>query len=205
MSDSTRETTLREHMLLASRFFRSPRTIGALAASSRTMGREMVADLPRDRPVTIVELGPGTGVLTRAIVDRIAPGSRFVAIDLESTFVEKLRRRWPAVDFVCGSAADLAALATDRQLGPVDHIISGLPFASIAVADTRRILDGVERTLRPEGTFTTFQYVHSYPVPSARMFRRDMSLRMGGPPTRRLVVRNFPSAFILTWTRTAVR
>ena len=54
----THETGLREHMLMASRFLRSPRTVGAVSASSRALAEAMVAGIPTDRPVTVVELGP---------------------------------------------------------------------------------------------------------------------------------------------------
>ncbi len=89
----------------------------------------------------------------------------------------------------------------DRGIEHVDHIISGLPFASLPVAMTRQILQGIERTLRPGGTFTTFQYVHGYGMPPGRLFRRQMSELMGALPRRRLVLRNFPPTYILTWTR----
>lgn len=201
MADVPQGSGLREHILMASRFLRSPRTVGAVAASSRAMARQMVARVPTDHPATVVELGAGTGAFTRAIIERIAPGSRFLAIDVEQSFVDQVRRRWPAVECVCASAVDLERLVTDRQLGPVDHIVSGLPFVSLPANATRSILDGIERTLRPGGTFTTFQYMHGYALPPGRCFRREMSHRMGGPPQRRLVFRNFPFAFVLTWTR----
>ena len=201
MSDSQPGAGLREHMLIASKFLRNPRTVGAVSASSRAMARQMVAELPTDRPVNVVELGPGTGSFTRAIVDRMAPGSRFLAVELEEEFVDRLRLRWPSVDFVLASAVELERLVKERHMQPLDHIVSGLPFARLAVEDIRRILDGIERTLRPGGTFTTFQYVHGYAMPPGRFFRREMSLRMGGPPERTLVLKNFPLSFILTWTR----
>ena len=203
MSDSQSGTGLREHMLIASKFLRNPRTVGAVSASSRAMARQMVADLPTDKPVHVVELGPGTGSFTRAIVSRIAPGSRFMAVELEEEFVERLRPRLPTVEFVLASAVELEQLVKERHLDPVDHIVSGLPFASLQVEDIRRILDGIEHTLRPGGTFTTFQYVHGYAMPPGRFFRREMSLRMGGPPRRHLCLKNFPLSFILTWTRPA--
>jgi phospholipid N-methyltransferase len=199
----THETGLREHMLMASRFLRSPRTVGAVSASSRALAEAMVAGIPKDRPVTVVELGPGTGAFTGAIVERIAPGSKFLAIDLEPTFVERIRRRWPAVDCVCASAEDLEKLVNERRMNPVDHVVSGLPFASIPVAVTRAILDGIEHTLRPGGSFTTFQYLHGYFMPPGRTFRREMSERMHAAPRRQLVLKNFPFAFTLTWTRPA--
>ena len=196
MSDS-----LREHLLIASKFLRNPRTVGAVSASSRTMAREMVRELPDDKAVHVVELGPGTGSFTRAIVERLAPGSRFVAIELDREFVDRLRPRWPSVEFVVGSAVELEQLVKKRHLQPVDHIVSGLPFASLPVDVSRKIMDGIQHTLRPGGTFSTFQYLHGYWMPPGRVFRREMSLRMGGPPHRQLVLKNFPVAFILTWTR----
>jgi phospholipid N-methyltransferase len=201
MSDASNGTGLREHILMASRFLRSPSTVGAVSASSRAMARKMVERLPNDRPVTVVELGPGTGSFTSAIVERVASGSRILAIDLEQTFIDRVRRRWPSVDCVCASAEHLERLVAERHLAPVDHIISGLPFASLPVDVTRKILDGIEHTLRPGGTFTTFQYLHGYGLGPGRSFRREMSARMGAPPERRLVLKNFPLSFILTWTR----
>ena len=201
MSDASNGTGLREHILMASRFLRSPSTVGAVSASSRAMARKMVERLPNDRPVTVVELGPGTGSFTSAIVERVAQGSRILAIDLEQTFIDRVRRRWPSVDCVCASAEHLERLVAERHLAPVDHIISGLPFASLPVDVTRKILDGIEHTLRPGGTFTTFQYLHGYGLGPGRSFRREMSARMGAPPERRLVLKNFPLSFILTWTR----
>ena len=197
------ETGLREHMLMASRFLRNPRTVGAVSASSQALAAAMVARIETDRPVRVVELGPGTGAFTRAIVERVMPGSRVLAIELERDFAKRIRNCFPGVECVCGSAAELERLVGERRLAPIDHFVSGLPFASIPVSVTRKILDGIEHTLRPGGTFTTFQYLHGYGMPPGRTFRREMSERMGGPPERQLVLRNFPFAFTLTWTRPA--
>jgi phospholipid N-methyltransferase len=201
----SRGPSLRDHALMVGRFLRSPNTIGAFAASSRTLARRMIADLPTDHPLRVVELGPGTGPFTRALVEHVARGSRILAIDLEQTFVDRLHGRWPSVDCVCGSATDLEQFVNERRLGPVDHIVSGLPFASLPTAITQRILDAIGRTLRPGGTFTTFQYLHSYGLPTARVFRRDMDARMGGLTARHVVFRNMPPAFVLIWTRPADR
>ena len=199
MSDS-----LREHLLIASKFLRNPRTVGAVSASSKAMAREMVREIPTGKSVNVVELGPGTGSFTRVIVERLAPGSRFLAIELDGEFVERLRPRWPSVEFVLASAEELEQLVKKRRLQPVDHIVSGLPFASLPVDVSRKVMDGIQHTLRPGGTFTTFQYLHGYWMPPGRTFRREMSVRMGAPH-RRLVLKNFPISFILTWTRPDTR
>ncbi len=192
-----------EHLLFLGKFLRSPRTVGAIAPSSRHLAREMVADLDFARPVRIVELGPGTGAFTREIVERLGSEGRYLAIDIDEAFVARIRGRWPRIDCVCAPAETLPALAADRQLAPVDHIISGLPFASLPGATSQRILDAIAGTLRIGGTFTTFQYVHAYGLPPAVAFRRDIRARLGTAPSSSLVVRNLPPAYVLTWRRAA--
>jgi len=193
-----------EHLQFLGRFFRSPRTIGAFAPSSKWLARAMVAPLPRQvtpiRPVKICELGPGTGAFTRAIVERLGPTDRFLSVEVDSVFIDALRQRWPDVDWVCASAESLPAIVGERGFGSVDHIVSGLPFATLPADTTQRIVEAVGKTLRPGGTFTTFQYVQSYGFPPAVAFRRQMSTRMGSAPSRRFVVRNLPPAFVLSWT-----
>jgi phosphatidylethanolamine/phosphatidyl-N-methylethanolamine N-methyltransferase len=191
----------REHVLFLGRFLRHPRTIGAIAPSSASLAHAMVRDLDLDGDKRVVELGPGTGALTGAILARLGPTARCLAIDREQQFVERLRQRWPHLECVCESAVELPALASARGLMPVDHIVSGLPFASLPVDVTAAILDSIERTLRPGGTFTTFQYVHAYRMAAAVEFRRNLSHRLGGAPHRELVMRNVPPAYVLTWRK----
>jgi phospholipid N-methyltransferase len=191
----------REHMLLLTKFLRSPRTVGAVMPSSQALARAMVSSLPVNQRASIVELGPGTGAFTGAILDRVGPAAQVLAMEIEPEFVAKVRRQWPTVICVCASAEQLASVADAHGLAPIDHIISGLPFASLPALMRTRILDGVMQTLRPGGTFTQFHYLHGFGMPPGRAFRREMSDRMGGPPQRRFVLRNFPPACVFTWRR----
>lgn len=201
MPEGTNRVGLREHVILMARFLRHPRTVGALSASSRTLARAMAANVTPNGTQSVVELGPGTGALTGAILGRLGPSGRFFAIEIVPEFVREFRQRLPAAECICGSAADLHALAADRDMAPVDHIVSGLPFATLPVETTRKVLDAVEMTLRPGGTFTTFQYAPSYNMRTASTFRREMSQRLGAQPRRRFILRNAPPAFVLSWRR----
>ncbi len=203
MSDSTQGPGLREHVLFFSRFLRSPRTVGAVTASSRALAEAMVDGVDLQSPGHIVELGPGTGAFTGAIVDRLGPDTRFLAVDIDPAFVQQIRKRWPNVECVCGSAERLDAIVQVRSMGAIDHIVSGLPFVSLPATMTRQILESVVKVLRPGGTFTTFQYLHGYGLPSAVSFRRGMNVRIGSPPAVRLVLRNVPPAIVLTWQKGA--
>jgi phospholipid N-methyltransferase len=199
MPDATNGSGLREHVLLFSRFLRSPRTVGALSPSSRALARAIASQLQPGHHRRIIELGPGTGALTCEIIGQLGPEDRLLAVDIDPAFVRQLQGRWPTLECVCGSAARLHEIAADHGMASADHIISGLPFATLPVEMTRQILTGVEQTLRPGGMFTTFQYTHAYPLSTSAAFRRQMTALMGAPPDRRLVVRNVPPCFVLTW------
>lgn len=201
MSDASNGTGLREHVFLFSRFLRSPRTVGAVTASSRALGEAMVEGLDLTRPGHIVELGPGTGVFTAAIERRLGAETRFLAVDIDAAFVQEIKKRWPAIECVCASAERLDDLVNARGMFPIDHIVSGLPFVSLPPPMTKQILQSVASVLRPGGTFTTFQYLHGYALPQASSFRRGMTERMGTQPITRLVVRNVPPALVLTWRK----
>jgi phospholipid N-methyltransferase len=198
---TTQTTGLREHVLLFSRFLRSPRTVGAVTPSSRAVADAIVEHVDFGQPSRIVELGPGTGALTGPIVERMGPHIDFLALEIDPAFCERIQARWPAVQCICASAEQLDSIAADHGMTPVDHIVSGLPFVSLPQAMTRQILESVVSVLRPGGTFSTFQYLHAYGMPAGAAFRKSMSARMGSEPDVRLVMKNLPPALVLTWRK----
>lgn len=193
---------LQDHVLLVSRFLRNPRTVGAFAPSSRLLAEAMSDHLVPHAASRVVELGPGTGAFTASLLSAMAERSHLLAVEIDPVFASALRRRWPDLDVACAAAETLPALMTARGGCQVDHIISGLPFVSLPAAIVTRTLQAVAATLRPGGTFTTFQYAHCYRWPSASAFRREVSHILGAPPpTTRLIVPNMPPAVVMRWTR----
>jgi phospholipid N-methyltransferase len=209
MATSSPTTGWREHLVFFGRFVRDPRTIASVVPSSRYLATAMVAPIDRcrkagvqddaERPLTIVELGAGTGAFTRLIADRLCSSDRFLGVELDPVFADGLRLDWPHLDFACASAESLRALVDERHIVGVDHIVSGLPFAAQRTQTTRQILDAVAAVLRPKGTFTTFHYVHSYRMPLAIEFRIAMNALMHSTPSIRVVKRNLPPALVLSW------
>jgi len=175
--------------------------VGAIAPSSQVLAEAMLEGIAFAPDARIVELGPGTGSFTAQIARRLPPAGRYLGIEREPAFVDLVRKRWPALDCHCGSVVDLAAIARERGLLPIDHIVSGLPFASLPAETTMATLDAVREVLRPSGTFTTFQYVHAYGLAAASRFRREMERRFGPPEVRSVVFWNLPPAFVLTWRK----
>jgi phospholipid N-methyltransferase len=161
----------------------------------------MVDGLALPSGVRVVELGPGTGAVTREIARRLPEHAACLAIDVDPVFSARVAARWPRITSICDRAEHLVEIARARDLLPVDHIVSGLPFASLPLPTARAIVDAIVGSLRVGGTFTTFQYAHAYGFPSAVTVRRTLTQEMGSSPVRALVVGNLPPALVLRWRK----
>ena len=208
-----RVTLMRDSFRFMKRFLKSPATVGAIAPSSRVLARAMVADIPFEKGSLIVEFGPGTGAFTREIATRVTPnaedtehhsssseGIRYLGIEREESFVSLLRERYEHLTFVQDSVENLPAILEQHGYEHVNGIVSGLPFATLPVDVSTRILQVMRQCLAPGGVFATFQYFQSYPVPKSRRFRAQMKELFGSGPHRKPVWANVPPAFVLQWT-----
>jgi phospholipid N-methyltransferase len=183
------------------RFLKDPRTVGAFAPSSSYLARKMLVEVEWKTGARVVEFGPGTGPFTELILQDLPKDAHYLGIELNRDFVTTLRARYPQAEFVEASVENLLELGRERNLLPIDHVVSGLPFASLPGEITERVLAATLESLRPGGTFTTFQYVHSYLLPPAIKFRRQMKRIFGPLHARRIEFRNLPPAMVFTWRK----
>ncbi len=179
-----------------SAFLRRPAEVGAIAPSSRSLARKMVAGMDLSRARSVVEYGPGTGAFTREILDRIGPGATFFAIEKNPDFIPVLRQRFPGLDVAEASAEALPDLLAGRGLDCADYIVSGLPYTVLPWNVVEKIIAVSHRCLRDGGLFNTVQYYNSYLLmPSARRFGR--LLRATFPAiTYYRTMWNLPPAFV---------
>ena len=118
-----------ESWLFARELINQPAAIGAIWPSSSRLATRMAARVPRHRDGLVVELGAGTGAVTRALLrDGIAP-RRLVVIERSARFVRYLRSRFPGIRVLQGDAARLAELLPPGH--PIDAIVSSLPLRSL--------------------------------------------------------------------------
>jgi phospholipid N-methyltransferase len=185
-----------EHVEFLQGFLRRPTRTGALVPSSAELARAMVQGCALRDCEVVVELGPGTGSFTRIIVEEIGSETLFLALELDAELARGLRRRFPSFLIHCDSAERLRRHL--HQLGKkrADCIVSGLPWATFPKALQERILGAVVKSLAPEGTFTTFAYLHALWMPSACRLRRRLAALFGEVKTSRVVWRNLPPALV---------
>lgn len=150
-------------VVFATEAVRDPHTTGAVAPSSRSLARALTAAVDQHgRPLSVLEVGAGTGSVTRELLSRTPPGSTLDIVEANPRFAAQLRHLVGAVQHprVSGSNvavhnADIAQFDTDRRY---DVIVSGLPFANFAPDDVENIVTRYLEWLRPGGTLTYFAY-----------------------------------------------
>jgi phospholipid N-methyltransferase len=167
-------------------FLASPRKVGAVLPTSRRTVRETLDLAPLGQARCVVELGAGTGVYTRAILDRIGPGARLLAFEVDSDLSSALgsELRDPRVRVVNASAGDVA-----RHLdgATADVIVSAVPFTSLPVPERKQILHAARDVLGRDGILLVLQYS---PLIERELRQTFTNVR------RRLSLLNVPPAFL---------
>lgn len=195
-------SALAEYRRFAARAVREPGLVGAVAPSSPFLAREMAAVVPsRTAAPVVVELGPGTGALSRAVHERLPEGGRHLAIEIDPGMIEHLRADLPWLEVVRGDASRLGALLAEAGVSSVDAVVSGLPWSIFSGELQRDILTEVGKALAPGGAFTTFAYVHALGMSGAQTFRRRLDGAFDEVLTSRTVWRNVPPARVYTCRR----
>jgi phosphatidylethanolamine/phosphatidyl-N-methylethanolamine N-methyltransferase len=176
-------------------FLRSPKTVGAVAPSSRALAHTMLSPINFGATRVVVEFGPGTGAFTREIAARLATGSRYLGIELNQCFVQALTRRFPQLAFVHGSVADLTSVLASHDVGRVDAIVSGLPWATLPISLQHTVFTAMRHALVPGGVFVTFGYLQSLVLPGAWALRRRLREEFAHVRQSPPVWGNVPPAF----------
>ena len=172
-----------------------PRAVGAVAPSGRHLAKLMTRSIEPDS--TVLELGPGTGTFTRAILARGVAPERFAAIELNASFARRLKRDYPQATVVCGDAGSAHA-GLEPLRGGVDVIVSGLPLVLFGREQRLRLLRQSFAMLKPGGTFFQFTYGGRCPVVRAELEELCLEAKRIGT-----TLLNIPPAFVYRLNRAA--
>lgn len=183
------------------KFIRHPREVGALLPSSPRLAEAMVQGISLLPGEGILELGPGTGVFTDRIYRIIRDKRMYLGIEKEKAFVGLLRERFPDLTFVAGAAEDSKNYYEQALIPAVRVIISGLPCAGIGESSLDRLVENLDRLMAPGSLFRTFTYLHSYHLAGPSHFRRRMEEITSRYLRSRVILKNLPPAYVLTWFR----
>lgn len=134
-----------------------PGTTGAVIPSSKRLARTMASYIMAADNELVVELGPGTGVITQAILDHGIAPQQIIAIEYNLQLAKSLQKRFPNITVIQGNAADLKELLS-QQTKPIRTIISGLPLRSLPKKIVGDIVAAIPEVLSEQGQFIQFTY-----------------------------------------------
>ncbi|QIE28137.1 Ornithine lipid N-methyltransferase (plasmid) [Caballeronia sp. SBC1] len=179
-------------------FFRSwlsnPLSVSAVVPSGEALGRLITQNIdPCDSPV--LELGPGTGVFTKALLGRGLSETELTLIESSPDFARLLRRRFPQSRVLLADASRLSTLDLFPPAS-IGAVVSGLPLLSMSRRRVISVLRGAFRYIRPDGAFYQFTYGFRCPVPHAILARLGLKATRVGQ-----TVRNLPPAVVYRITR----
>lgn len=187
-----------EKLRFIGQWLKNPRQTAAVAPSSPELAAAMIAELPTDTR-RVIELGGGTGAITRALVGEGYSGENLLVLELNEELHAHLHRRFPDELLVLGDAAELPRLASAAgflDAGPADAVISGLGLLAMDRELVTRILRAAFACLRADGRFIQFTYGPVSPVPEPVLDGLGLRMRRGD-----FVLRNVPPATVYVYER----
>lgn len=148
-----------------------------------------------DDPGPVLELGPGTGVVTQALIERGVEPERIVAVEFNDAFCKLLDSRFHGLTVVRGDAYDLSATLPDDQSGPFSAIVSSLPLLTKPSTIRRAFVDEALKRMAPGRPLIQFSYSL---LPPVKPVRGSFTVQRS-----RWVVRNLPPARVWIYRRVA--
>jgi len=142
-----------------------PLSMGAVTPSSKVLARAMARYVDVDAPGPVIELGPGTGPVTQALVERGIDPARLVLVEFNPTFCRMLRSRYPAATVVQGDAYRLRRLLESFVREPAAAVVSSLPLVTKPPRTRLRLIADALHLLTPGAPFVQFTYTMGPPIP----------------------------------------
>ncbi len=185
LSDSLRPAS--QHGSAAALFLRrwiaNPLQMGSIIPSAPALCQRVVAQVRRAADEIVVELGAGTGVITRALLQAGIPAERIVVVEIVPDMARHLAATLPGVQVIEGDARALAGLLP-RGLGRVGTVVCGIPLVLLPVPEQRRFIDAMA-AVAPGRGFLHYSYCVTSPLPARRhglIARREAWTPLNLPP-----------------------
>ena len=191
---------MKENLQFLQAFLKNPLKVGAVAPSSPELAAEMLVDIKPDENNIVLELGVGTGAITKYLQQIIPNRESYLGIELDAEMVRTLGQNYADLNIVCGNAAESYRIHQESGLGKVRYLVCCLPFVSLPKEVSESVLLEIEKFMDEGCELRIFQYAHGYYLPPAIKLREFLRNRYGKSKRSPLVLKNVPPAFTLTWS-----
>jgi phosphatidylethanolamine/phosphatidyl-N-methylethanolamine N-methyltransferase len=163
-------TTATEHLHFLKGLIARPKNVGAIAPSSPALSQAIARQVDPTVEGPVLELGPGTGVVTEALIERGIAPERITAVEYDPDFAKMVADRFPKVHVVQGDAFDLKKTLGNGNGETFAAIVSGLPLLNHPVERRRALIEGALAKLKPGAPYVQFSYGFEPPIPAPAGF-----------------------------------
>jgi phosphatidylethanolamine/phosphatidyl-N-methylethanolamine N-methyltransferase len=180
--DDRRQAT--NAMLFFKRWLANPLQMGSIIPSSPSLCNRIAALVERAQDEVVLELGAGTGVVSRALLAAGVPADRLVVVEIVPEMAAHLRTILPGVNVICGDAFELARDLPERLHGKVGTAICGIPLVLLPFEQQQRFVAAVEAVAPGKG-FLLYSYCVTSPLPYGKLglrARREAWTPLNFPP-----------------------
>jgi len=158
---------LDDEMQFIRSWIEKPLSTGAVMPSSKALARTMARYVDAEASGPVIELGPGTGPVTEALVEHGIAQSRLILVEFNPDFCRLLRTRYPEATVVQGDAYRLRRILEVYVREPAAAVVSGLPLLTKPLRTRLRLIADAMGLLAPGAPFVQFTYAMVPPIPKA--------------------------------------
>jgi len=168
--------TLSDTGLFLQEWLANPKRTGSVVPSSKRLAAAMARWLPENRDSYVLELGPGTGVVTDALLKHGLREEKLVAIEHNPRLARLLRERFPRATVITGDAWKMDELLRDHHIDSVGAIMSSLPLLNFSVEEAEALAGKIRTVLAPNGNWVQYSYgIHKLKPRGAASFQLHAS------------------------------
>lgn len=150
------------------RWLANPLEMGSVVPSSPALGRRVAAAVRAAPPGAVIELGAGTGAITRAMLEGGIAPARLIVIEIVPEMAAVLRATYPGVTVLCGDAWRLPTLLGSNRHGRIGSVVCGIPLVLLPLARQRALVEAIE-AVAPGRGFLHYTYCFTSPLPARRL------------------------------------
>jgi len=183
-----------EELLFFRRWIANPLKVGALLPSAPALARLVARNVEIGPDDAVIEVGAGTGSITKALVSAGIPRERLFVIEIDSDMCTYLRKQFPQVQIIHGDAGRLGDIVPSRWHGKVSTVVSGIPMITLPFDAQQRLIKSWFSITKPGGQMLQYTYSLISPLPEAKL---GLSVRRRG-----MAFLNVPPASVFSYRKT---
>ncbi len=184
-----------EELLFIRRWLANPLKVGALLPSAPALARLIARQVKFGPDDAVIEVGAGTGSITKALVEAGVPRERLFVIEIDSDMCTYLRKQLPQVQVIHGDAGHLEDIVPARWHGMVSNVVSGIPMITLPLEAQQRLIRSWFNVMKPGGEMLQYTYSLVSPIPEAKF---GLTVRRCG-----MAFLNVPPASVFAYKKAA--